>query len=66
MKDPYDQPLAATEIGTKGEYVGQCRLLFNIIEQWDGKKWRRVPSVVDRRQHAPAPLHFDPDDFGRF
>lgn len=64
-RDPYDQPLAFTEIDTKGQYVGQCRKLFNILEQWNGKKWMRVPEVLDRRPQKRGPIHFDVDDFGR-
>lgn len=51
-----------TEINIAGQYLGQCRKLFNILEQWDGKKWRRVPDVIDRRPASPADLHFFDDN----
>lgn len=63
--DPYKQNSAYTEIGTRGDYLGQCRLLFNILEQWNGSQWMRVPNVVDRRPSTePVKLHFGPEDFG--
>jgi hypothetical protein len=57
MKNAADE---TKEFGEPGEYVGQCRLLFNIIEQWDGKVWRRVPNVPDHRPHPMEPLNFGP------
>lgn len=51
-----------TEFKTPGEYVGQCRSLWNIIEQWDGKKWRSVPEVQDRRPQTPGRTIFDVED----
>jgi hypothetical protein len=51
MPDPYQQERARTEIDIPGKYQGQLRQLFNIIEQWDGKTWCRVPDVIDRRPH---------------
>lgn len=53
------------EADTKGIYQGQCRKRFNILEQWDGRRWRRVPDVVDRTPYQPSKIHFDVDDFGR-
>ncbi len=47
---------------TKGKYRGECRLNYNILEQWDGKRWKRVVSV----QHKPSPfcgrMIFDVED----
>lgn len=54
-------PSENTEFKTPGQYLGQCRKVFNILEQWDGKKWRAIPDVVDRRPQSPAKLHFFPD-----
>jgi hypothetical protein len=49
------------EFEAHGSYVGECRLLFNILEQWNGRKWVRVPDVKDNRQHQrPSKLHFPP------
>lgn len=46
-----------------GEYVGQCRNVFNILEQWDGKRWRAVPDAFDpKEKSSPVKLHFGPDD----
>lgn len=50
-----------TELKTKGSYLGECRLRFNILEQWNGKKWREVPHVIDRQPAEPNKLHFFPD-----
>jgi hypothetical protein len=60
-----NMPDTKTEYDAPGEYQGQCRSLFNIIEQWDGKRWRSVPVVVDRRPQPTGRLHFGPEDFGR-
>jgi hypothetical protein len=48
------------ELETEGYYLGHCRLRFNILEQWNGYGWHRVPSVVDRSPAEPAELHFFP------
>lgn len=53
------------ELSTKGLYRGHCRLRFNILEQWDGRKWQRVPDVIDRSPQPMGKLHFGPEDFGR-
>lgn len=45
-----------------GDYLGQCRKVFNILEQWDGCKWRQVPDVPDRRNNQAPSLHFGPDE----
>ena len=47
-----------------GQYLGQCRKVFNILEQWDGKKWCAVPGAVDpdERPSPPPRLHFGPQD----
>lgn len=50
------------EFTTPGEYVGQCRSLWNITEQWDGKKWRAVPNVLDRRPQSRARINLDVED----
>ncbi len=46
----------------KGKYPGECRLNYNILEQWNGKKWKQVPSV----EHRPPPflgrMIFDVED----
>lgn len=39
-------PASITHIETRGKYLGQCRQRGNVMEQWDGEKWRPVPSVV--------------------
>jgi hypothetical protein len=58
-------PDETKEFKGAGEYVGQCRRVFNILEQWDGKKWRAVPHVPDRRPTLPqSHLHFGPDEPG--
>lgn len=54
-----------TELDTRGTYLGQCRKRLNILEQWDGRHWRRVPDVIDRSSCRPAKIYFDVDDFGR-
>jgi hypothetical protein len=33
------------EKSRKGKYRGELRSRFNILEQWDGKKWREPPEV---------------------
>ena len=51
-----------TELSTKGKYLGQCRQRFNILEQWEGRKWVRVPDVRDRTPARPSRIHFDVED----
>jgi hypothetical protein len=46
----------------KGKYRGELRSRFNIIEQWDGKKWREPPEVGDYGDGIAPDLHFGPDD----
>ena len=58
-------PYEKIEFDAPGEYVGHCRKLFNILEQWDGTKWRRTPDVADRRPRPMGKLHFGPEDYGR-
>lgn len=56
-----------TELCAPGEYLGQCRKQFNILEQWNGREWRRVPDVIDRRPEEPQKLHFfPPEDDDRY
>lgn len=59
MKNAPDEHV---EFEDAGAYVGQCRTVFNILEQWDGARWRRVPSVIDRRPAEAQPLHFFPEE----
>ena len=58
MKNAPDETKEFREFG---EYVGQCRTVFNILEQWDGKAWRRVPTAPDRRPYPAPRLHFEPE-----
>lgn len=46
----------------KGRFLGECRLSHNILEQWDGKKWRRVPDVEYPTLSFSGRLHFDVED----
>lgn len=59
MKNCKDEEI---EFTAPGEYVGQCRSLWNIIEQWDGKKWRAIPEVQDRRPQPRGRINFDVED----
>lgn len=45
----------------RGEYLGQCRTVFNILEQWDGKTWREIPAVITPTVRS-GKIHFDVED----
>lgn len=45
----------------RGIYVGQCRLNYNILEQWNGKKWNEVPNVFHEERRG-GKIHFDVED----
>lgn len=45
----------------RGEYIGQCRTAFNILEQWDGKAWREIPAVITPAARS-GKIHFDVED----
>lgn len=44
-----------------GKYRGELRSRFNILEQWDGKRWREPPEVGEYGKSL-APIHFDVED----
>lgn len=50
-----------TETPRAGRYIGELRSRFNIIEQWDGKQWRKPPEVGDYGRTA-GKIHFDVED----
>jgi hypothetical protein len=45
-----------------GHYRGEIRSRFNIVEQWDGQKWREPPEVGDYGEGRPGKIHFDVED----
>lgn len=45
----------------RGEYLGQCRRIFNVLEQWNGKAWREIPDVISLAE-KPIKTHFDVED----
>lgn len=45
----------------RGKYLGQCRMEYNILQQWDGKVWREVPDVITPVARA-SKIHFDVED----
>lgn len=51
-------------IKSKGEYRGQVRHRYNILEQWDGKRWREVANFMDEKDYWPPnrKIHFDVED----
>ena len=51
------------EFETKGSFIGECRKRYNILEQWNGKRWRQVPDVIIREQSPHySKIHFDVED----
>lgn len=50
-----------TTLRARGKYRGECRKRHNILEQWDGKAWRRVPDVIIE-DRGPSRMHFDVED----
>lgn len=51
-----------TTLRAHGKYRGECRKRHNILEQWDGKAWRRVPDVIIEECGPRPRMHFDVED----
>ena len=47
---------------TKGEFRGQVRYHYNILQQWTGRAWVRVENFIDEKDYWPTKLHFGPDE----
>lgn len=44
-------------------YIGECRKEHNILQQWNGAEWVRVPEVAPPWPEGHKPnLHFGPED----
>lgn len=54
--------MAEPSIKTKGEYIGQVRFRYNILEQWNGRKWKEVKNFIEEKDYWPHKIHFDVED----
>lgn len=45
-----------------GKFLGQVATEYNIMFQWDGTKWNRVPDYRAPENNWPKKIHFEPGD----